>query len=90
MTSFGPALSARPAAAIDFCATDCSHGQRAGPTRGRVTLPGAGLALLGLAVTGTVGWWGWIGVVPLATGLIGWCPAYALVGMNTVSARSNV
>ena len=33
-----------------------------------------GLVLMGLAATGTVGLWGWIGVVPLATGLIGWCP----------------
>lgn len=43
----------------------------------------AGLALVGLAATGTVGLWGWIGVVPLATGLIGWCPAYTLLGINT-------
>ena len=27
--------------------------------------------------------WGWIGVVPLATAFIGWCPAYTLFGMNT-------
>ncbi len=27
--------------------------------------------------------WAWIGVVPLATGLIGWCPAYPLLGMST-------
>jgi len=43
----------------------------------------AGLALIGLAATGTVGAWGWIGVVPLATGLIGWCPAYTLLGFST-------
>jgi len=43
----------------------------------------AGLLLIGLAATGTVGLWGWIGLVPLATGLIGWCPAYTLLGMNT-------
>lgn len=43
----------------------------------------AGLALVGLAATGTVGLWGWIGVVPLATGLIGWCPAYTLLGIST-------
>lgn len=42
-----------------------------------------GLVLIGLAATGTVGLWGWIGVVPLATGLIGTCPAYRLLGMNT-------
>ena len=42
-----------------------------------------GLVLIGLAVTGTVGWWGWLGVVPLATGLFRFCPAYGLLGMNT-------
>jgi len=42
-----------------------------------------GLTLVGLAVTGTVGFWGWIGVVPLATGLFGFCPAYTLLGINT-------
>lgn len=48
-----------------------------------------GLVLLGLAYTGTVGAWGWIGVVPLATGLIGWCPAYALLGINTCPMKKN-
>jgi hypothetical protein len=43
----------------------------------------AGLVLIGLAATGTVGIWGWIGVVPLATGLFGFCPAYTLLGINT-------
>jgi membrane protein implicated in regulation of membrane protease activity len=43
----------------------------------------AGLVLIALAATGTAGWWGWLGVVPLATGLIGWCPPYSLLGINT-------
>ena len=43
----------------------------------------AGLVLIGLAATGTVGVWGWIGVVPLATGLFGFCPAYTLLGIKT-------
>jgi hypothetical protein len=43
----------------------------------------AGLVLIGLAATGTVGVWGWICVVPLATGLFGFCPAYTLLGINT-------
>ena len=43
----------------------------------------AGLVLVVLAATSTVGVWGWIGVVPLLTGFIGWCPAYPLLGMNT-------
>ena len=42
-----------------------------------------GLVLIGLAATGTVGLWGWIGVVPLVTGLVGTCPAYKLLGLNT-------
>jgi hypothetical protein len=42
-----------------------------------------GLLLIGLALTGTIGWWGWIGVVPLATGLMGSCPAYSLLGIST-------
>ena len=43
----------------------------------------AGLALVALAATGTVGVWGWIGVVPLVTGLFKFCPAYAIFGMST-------
>lgn len=43
----------------------------------------AGLALVALAATGTVGAWGWIGVVPLATATVGWCPAYTLLGIST-------
>ncbi len=46
-----------------------------------------GLVLLGLAATGTVGWWGWLGVVPLATGALGWCPPYAIFGINTCSMK---
>ena len=43
----------------------------------------AGLVLIALAATGTVGWWGWLGVIPLATGLFRVCPAYGLLGVNT-------
>jgi O-antigen ligase len=42
-----------------------------------------GLVLIALAATGTVGVWGWLGLVPLATGLTGWCPPYSLLGINT-------
>lgn len=47
-----------------------------------------GLVLVVLAATGSVGLWGWIGLVPIATGLIGWCPAYTLLGINTCSLKS--
>ncbi|MBX3633043.1 MAG: DUF2892 domain-containing protein [Simplicispira sp.] len=43
----------------------------------------AGLLLIALAATGTIGLWGWIGIVPLATGLVGSCPAYSLLGIKT-------
>jgi hypothetical protein len=42
-----------------------------------------GLVLIGLAASGTVGVWGYIGVVPLLTGLVGICPAYAIFGIST-------
>lgn len=48
----------------------------------------AGLALIALAATGTLGAWAWIGVVPLATGLFRFCPAYTLLGMNTCPMAS--
>jgi hypothetical protein len=47
----------------------------------------AGLALIALAATGTVGLWGYIGVVPLLTGLFRVCPAYSILGMNTCSLK---
>jgi hypothetical protein len=43
----------------------------------------AGVALIALAALGTIGPWGWIGAVPLATALLGWCPAYSLLGFKT-------
>lgn len=45
-----------------------------------------GLALIGLTLAGLIGWWGWIGVVPLGTGLLGHCPLYPLLGLNTCAA----
>ncbi|MGE5505345.1 MAG: DUF2892 domain-containing protein [Actinomycetota bacterium] len=42
-----------------------------------------GIALIALAATGTVGVWGYIGVVPLLTAAIGWCPAYLPLGIKT-------
>ena len=42
-----------------------------------------GIALIALAAGGIVGLWGYIGIVPLATGAIGWCPAYLPLGIKT-------
>ncbi|MBP6545792.1 MAG: DUF2892 domain-containing protein [Phenylobacterium sp.] len=42
----------------------------------------AGLALIALAATGTLGLWAWNGIVPLATGLLSWCPAYTTCSVS--------
>ena len=46
-----------------------------------------GLVLIGLAATGTIGVWGWIGVVPLATAAMGFCPLYTLLGFSSCPAK---
>ena len=48
-----------------------------------------GIALIAMAALGVVGTWGWIGVIPLLTGLLGTCPAYSLLGMNTCPLKKN-
>ena len=47
-----------------------------------------GLVLIALAATGSVGVWGWLGLVPLTTGLVGWCPPYSLLGINTCKNKN--
>jgi len=54
----------------------------------RIARIALGLVLIGLAATGTVGMWGWVGVVPLATGAIGWCPPYAIFGFSTCAMKT--
>ena len=47
--------------------------------------------ILGLAVIGAglyyKSWWGAIGVLPLTTAIIGWCPAYLPFGINTMKSK---
>jgi hypothetical protein len=47
----------------------------------------AGLALIAIVFVGPQTPWGWIGLVPLATGLIGWCPVYTLLGIRTCPVK---
>ena len=42
-----------------------------------------GLALIALAWAGTIGAWGWIGVVPLLTAALGFCPIYTMLGFSS-------
>lgn len=43
----------------------------------------AGLSLLSLTVVGPHTPWGFVGLVPLLTALVGFCPAYRLLGIST-------
>ncbi len=52
----------------------------------RVLRIGGGALLVGLAVAGVVGPWGYIGVLPILTGFLRVCPAYSLLGVNTCAA----
>ena len=52
-------------------------------TLDRVVRVVLGIVLIALALTGQFTPWGWIGVVPLLTGLIGTCPLYSMLGVNT-------
>ena len=47
-----------------------------------------GLAVLSLTVVGPRSPWGLVGLVPLATGLFGFCPLYRLVGVNTCKVET--
>ena len=46
-----------------------------------------GLILIAMVFVGPQTSWGWVGVVPLLTALIGFCPAYKLIGLNTCSKK---
>lgn len=46
-----------------------------------------GIGLVGATLAGMIGPWGWIGIVPLATAAVGWCPLYTMLGINTCGIR---
>jgi hypothetical protein len=48
----------------------------------------AGVALIGATLAGVIGPWGWVGVVPLATGLINFCPLYTVLGFSTCPVKN--
>lgn len=52
-------------------------------TLDRVFRVALGALLLSLVAVGPHTPWGWLGIVPLATGLVGWCPLYTLLGFST-------
>ena len=46
-----------------------------------------GLGLISLVFVGPQTPWGWLGLLPLATAVLGWCPPYAIFGISTCSAK---
>lgn len=53
----------------------------------RILRIAVGLGLIALVFVGPQTPWGWVGVVPLLTGLIGACPLYTLLGIRTCQRR---
>ncbi|MDD2877824.1 MAG: DUF2892 domain-containing protein [Acidiphilium sp.] len=56
----------------------------------RVVRVTVGVLLIIGAMTGTIGVWGYIGVLPVITGALGYCPAYSLIGLNTCPINKRV
>jgi len=48
-----------------------------------------GAGLIGATVAGLLPVWGYIGIVPLATGLMGWCPLYPMLGLSTCPMKKD-
>ena len=48
-----------------------------------------GVGLLAAAVAGPRAWWGWLGVIPLVTGLVSSCPVYRVFGVSTCSPNGS-
>jgi hypothetical protein len=49
----------------------------------------AGVALIAMAFVGPANPWFFLGVIPLATGLVGWCPPYAMLGISTCPRKAS-
>lgn len=52
-------------------------------TMDRVIRTVLGLGLLSLVVIGPQSWWGMIGIIPLLTGVVGYCPLYRILGLRS-------
>lgn len=47
-----------------------------------------GLGLISMVFIGPQVVWGWVGIVPLVTAIMGWCPPYALLGLNSCGLKN--
>lgn len=50
----------------------------------RITI---GTLLIALSLSGAIGFWGWVGIIPLATAMVGFCPLYRLIGIKTCATK---
>jgi hypothetical protein len=55
----------------------------------RIARVSVGVLLVGLALSGTIGAWGYIGFLPILTGAFGFCPAYLPFGLSTCRAKTS-
>ena len=55
----------------------------------RVLRISVGLGLISASLSGYIGLWGWVGVVPLATGIFRFCPAYLPLGFSTCTNKTS-
>lgn len=46
-----------------------------------------GIGLISIVFVGPQTPWGWLGLIPLATAAVGWCPLYAMLGINTCGVK---
>ena len=46
-----------------------------------------GVGLVALTLTGTISAWGWVGLVPLVTAALGWCPLYTALGFSSCATK---
>jgi Inner membrane protein YgaP-like, transmembrane domain len=58
-------------------------------TMDRIARAVLGVALIAATLSGLIGVWGWIGVVPLGTAMVSFCPLYALLGINSCPATQH-
>lgn len=56
-------------------------------TLDRLLRGAVGLGLIAIVFVGPQTPWGWLGLVPLATALVGWCPLYTVLGINTCGTK---
>lgn len=46
-----------------------------------------GIVLIVLTLTHTIGLWGWIGIIPILSSLLGFCPLYLIVGKKSCNTK---